>query len=40
MLRCELPNVTMTLFYDGRGLVHGTSDPALARSIYAKYVGS
>jgi adenylyltransferase/sulfurtransferase len=39
-LRCELPNVTMTLFYDGRALIHGTSDPALARSIYAKYVGS
>lgn len=33
-------NLTLTLFPDGRALVHGTSDPAVARSIYAKFIGS
>lgn len=30
----------MTLFRDGRAIIKGTSDPAVARSLYAKYVGS
>lgn len=30
----------MTLFRDGRAIIKGTSDPAIARSLYAKYVGS
>ncbi len=30
----------MTLFPDGRAIIKGTSDPALARSFYARYVGS
>jgi adenylyltransferase/sulfurtransferase len=30
----------ITLFPDGRAIVKGTDDPALARSIYAKYVGA
>jgi adenylyltransferase/sulfurtransferase len=40
-LRAALPDhgMTLTLFPDGRALVHGTSDPAAARSIYARYVG-
>ena len=32
--------LTLTLFPDGRALVHGTSDPATARSLYARYIGS
>lgn len=32
--------VSLTLFPDGRAMVHGTSDPAVARSIYARFVGS
>jgi adenylyltransferase/sulfurtransferase len=32
--------LSLTVFPDGRALVHGTTDPAAARSIYAKYVGS
>jgi adenylyltransferase/sulfurtransferase len=41
-LRCEFNDgkLALTLFRDGRALIHGTSDPALARSIYAKFVGS
>jgi molybdopterin/thiamine biosynthesis adenylyltransferase len=30
----------MTLFPDGRAIIKGTTDTALARSLYARYVGS
>ena len=30
----------MTLFADGRAIIKGTTDPALARSFYARYIGS
>ena len=43
LLRCHLDDpegLTLSLFADGRLIVHGTSDPARARSIYARYVGS
>ena len=30
----------ITLFRDGRAIIRGTDEPAAARSIYAKYVGS
>lgn len=30
----------MTLFPDGRAIIKGTVDPAVARSLYAKYVGN
>jgi adenylyltransferase/sulfurtransferase len=30
----------MTLFPDGRAIIKGTSDPAVARSLYARYIGS
>jgi adenylyltransferase/sulfurtransferase len=30
----------MTLFPDGRAIIKGTTDKAMARSLYAKYVGS
>jgi molybdopterin-synthase adenylyltransferase len=30
----------MTLFRDGRAIIKGTTDPAVARSLYAKFVGS
>ncbi|MFQ5662868.1 MAG: ThiF family adenylyltransferase [Terriglobia bacterium] len=29
----------LTLFADGRAIIRGTTDPALARSLYARYVG-
>jgi len=43
LVRCELLDVaglTLTVFADGRAIVHGTNDAARARSIYARYVGS
>jgi adenylyltransferase/sulfurtransferase len=30
----------ITLFPDGRAIIKGTSEPAIARSLYARYVGS
>jgi adenylyltransferase/sulfurtransferase len=30
----------MTVFADGRAIIKGTTDPALARSFYARYVGT
>jgi adenylyltransferase/sulfurtransferase len=42
LIRCILSEgaLSLTVFLDGRAMVHGTSDTALARSIYAKFVGS
>ena len=28
------------IFADGRALIQGTTDPGIARSLYARYVGS
>jgi adenylyltransferase/sulfurtransferase len=30
----------MTLFLDGRAIVKGTTDTAIARSLYARFVGN
>ncbi|HWX93149.1 MAG TPA: ThiF family adenylyltransferase [Terriglobales bacterium] len=30
----------MTLFPDGRAIIKGTTDPGVARSLYARYIGS
>jgi len=30
----------MTVFPDGRALIKGTTEPAVARSVYARYIGS
>ncbi len=30
----------MTLFPDGRAIIKGTTDPAIARSLYARFIGS
>ncbi|MFY9675932.1 MAG: thiazole biosynthesis adenylyltransferase ThiF, partial [Terriglobales bacterium] len=30
----------ITLFPDGRAIVKGTTDTAIARSLYARYIGS
>ncbi len=39
-LRFETPPYLLTVFPDGRAIVKGTTDPALARSLYARYVGN
>jgi adenylyltransferase/sulfurtransferase len=39
-LRFQVPPYEMTIFHDGRAIVKGTTDAGLARSLYARYVGS
>jgi molybdopterin-synthase adenylyltransferase len=38
-LRFRTGPYEMTIFPDGRAIVKGTSDPGVARSVYARYVG-
>ncbi|HEY6448528.1 MAG TPA: ThiF family adenylyltransferase [Acidobacteriaceae bacterium] len=40
LLRFERGPHTMTLFADGRAIIQGTSDIAVARTFYARFVGS
>ncbi|HKV04661.1 MAG TPA: ThiF family adenylyltransferase [Candidatus Acidoferrales bacterium] len=40
LLRFRVPPYEMTVFADGRAIVKGTKDPALARSLYARYIGA
>jgi adenylyltransferase/sulfurtransferase len=40
MLRFEKDPFELTLFPDGRAIIKGTTDPAVARSLYARYIGS
>ncbi len=40
LLRFERGTHTITLFADGRALIQGTTDIALARSLYARFIGS
>jgi adenylyltransferase/sulfurtransferase len=39
-VRFKAPDAELVVFEDGRAIVKGVSEPARARSIYAKYVGS
>lgn len=40
LLRFDVDDHThITLFADGRALIHGTDDPVVARSLYARYIG-
>lgn len=39
LLRLDAPPYALTLFEDGRAIVKGTDDPALARSLVARWVG-
>jgi molybdopterin/thiamine biosynthesis adenylyltransferase len=40
LLRLERPPHTITLFADGRAIIQGTTDPMIARSLYARFIGS
>jgi len=40
LLRFRIPPYEMTVFADGRAILKGTKDPAVARSLYAKYIGA
>lgn len=38
-LRFSVPPYELTIFADGRAIIKGSTDPAVARSLYARYVG-
>jgi adenylyltransferase/sulfurtransferase len=40
LLRCTVAPYELTVFSDGRAIVKGTQDPAVARSLYSKFVGN
>ena len=40
LLRFRRGEQTITVFPDGRALIQGTTDPVLARSLYARFIGS
>jgi adenylyltransferase/sulfurtransferase len=40
LLKCLLDPYELTVFPDGRAIVKGTQDPAVARGLYAKYIGA
>jgi molybdopterin/thiamine biosynthesis adenylyltransferase len=40
LLRCFLDPYELTVFPDGRAIIKGTEDVAVARGIYAKYIGT
>ncbi len=40
LLKCLLEPYELTVFPDGRAIVKGTQDAAVARGLYAKYIGS
>jgi adenylyltransferase/sulfurtransferase len=40
MLKAQLPDCELTVFADGRAIVKGTDKPEVARTIYARYIGS
>jgi molybdopterin/thiamine biosynthesis adenylyltransferase len=39
LLKARIEGREITLFPDGRAIIYGIGDPALARSFYARYVG-
>jgi adenylyltransferase/sulfurtransferase len=40
LLRFGVPPYEITVFADGRAIIKGTQDPAIARSLYARYIGA
>lgn len=39
-LRASIDSYELTVFPDGRAIIKGTTDPGVARSVYARYVGA
>jgi adenylyltransferase/sulfurtransferase len=40
LLRFQRGDHTLTLFADGRAIIQGTTDIGVARSLYARFIGS
>jgi molybdopterin-synthase adenylyltransferase len=39
LLRFRVDGYDMTFFKDARGIIRGTTDPVIARNLYARYIG-
>jgi len=39
LLRADIDSWHLTVFADGRAIIGGTADPAVAKSVYARYIG-
>jgi molybdopterin-synthase adenylyltransferase len=40
LLRAVIDNYQLTIFSDGRAIINGTYDTAVAKSLYARYIGN
>ncbi|MDD5544443.1 MAG: ThiF family adenylyltransferase [Acidobacteriia bacterium] len=40
LVRCVIKGLTLTVFADGRAIIQGTQDAAVAKSLFAKWVGT
>jgi molybdopterin-synthase adenylyltransferase len=40
LLRAEIDGCQLTVFADGRAIINGTYDVAIAKSLYARYIGN
>ena len=40
LVRADIDQYRLTVFADGRAIISGTQDPAVAKSIYSRYVGT
>jgi adenylyltransferase/sulfurtransferase len=40
MVRFDVDDLQVAVFPDGRAIITGTRDPAVARGVYARYVGA
>jgi adenylyltransferase/sulfurtransferase len=40
LIRAAIDDYLLTIFPDGRAIIGGTDDPGVARTVYAKYIGS
>jgi adenylyltransferase/sulfurtransferase len=40
LLRFCVSPYEVTVFADGRAIIKGTKDPAVARALYARYIGT
>jgi molybdopterin-synthase adenylyltransferase len=40
LVRADIDSYRLTVFADGRAIISGTQDPSVAKSIYARYVGT
>ena len=40
LLRFQVEGYDITVFQDARSIIRGTDDPAIARSLYARYIGA